>query len=79
MRYFEYAHAAHEAGIPSETLSLWESHLRQDYPGDEMMVELRLLRACHAVLQGGATPDEVTRAIEADADSRPCVPTPGRT
>ena len=49
MKYFDYRSAARTSGIPDETLAQWEAIFRQEYPGDEMMVELRLLRACVAV------------------------------
>lgn len=48
MRYFDYQSAAREAGVPEITLKEWLEYFRREYPGDEMMVELRLLRACEA-------------------------------
>ena len=48
MRYFDYQSVAREAIVPDTTLKEWLEYFRSEYPGDEMMVELRLLRACEA-------------------------------
>ena len=63
MRYFDYESVAREAGIPAEKLEAWRESLRRDYPGDEMMVELRLLRACEAVRQQASTADAISEAL----------------
>jgi hypothetical protein len=73
MHYFDYERVAREAGISPDTLSHWEACLRQDYAGDQMMVELRLLRACHAVLHSSVTADEITESIERDLSTRDAV------
>jgi hypothetical protein len=48
MHYFDYQSIAREANIPDITLKNWLEYFRKEYPGDEMMVELRMLRACEA-------------------------------
>jgi len=48
MRYFDYQSVAREASIPDTTLKNWLEFFHREYPGDEMMVELRLMRACAA-------------------------------
>jgi hypothetical protein len=52
MRYFDYEKVAHEARIPSDKLAELSRVVRQDFPKDDMMYELHLLRACQAVRGG---------------------------
>ena len=49
MRYFDYEKAAQEAGISSEKLEDLSKAVRREFPRDDMMFELHLLRICRAV------------------------------
>ncbi|HEY5595447.1 MAG TPA: hypothetical protein VIL61_09905 [Nitrospiria bacterium] len=67
MRYFDYEKAAREAKIPAEKLAELRRIVREEFPRDEMMYELHLLRACMAIRQGLLTIEE---AIKPEAASR---------
>lgn len=66
MKYFDYESAAREAGISESELNEWRKRFVQEYHEDTMMVELRLLRACQAVLRGEGTAKTVRQAIESE-------------
>lgn len=61
MRYFEYEDMAREAKIPSDRLARLCELLRREFPHDDMMYELHLLRACMAVRDGHVTIDDLLR------------------
>ncbi len=61
MRYFNYEKIAKKAGIPSDKLEALCEIVRQEFPHDDMMYELHLLRACKAIQQGHTTIDEALR------------------
>ncbi len=63
MRYFDYEQSARQAGVPDKTLAEWREGFENEYPGDEMMVELRLLRACQAAMRGPEYLGRVTRDL----------------
>lgn len=50
--YFDYETAAREAGIAPDALEKLCAMIRKDFPTDDMMYELHVLRACMAVKQG---------------------------
>ncbi len=50
--YFDYVNAAREAGISDDQLRLIEQMFRADYPTDDMLFELHVLRVCHSVKEG---------------------------
>jgi len=52
---FDYRTLADRLGIPPERLRELEMLVRQQYAGDEMMVELRLLRTMRAIEDGAVT------------------------
>ncbi len=52
MRYFNFAETAHEAGIPDDKLDELCKSIRQEFPKDDMMYELHVLRACMAIRDG---------------------------
>lgn len=56
---FDYKAAAREAGISDELLARLVQMMRGDFPRDEMMMELHVLRACEAVLEGETTIEEI--------------------
>jgi hypothetical protein len=55
MRYFDYEKIAREANIPSQALGELCRQIRQEFPTDEMMYELHLLRVCMAIKEGSLT------------------------
>jgi len=59
MKYFNYEKVARDAGIPREALVKIRQIFRKEYPRDEMLYELHVLRACMAVRDGLVTIDEV--------------------
>ena len=61
MRYFDYEKAAREAKIPAERLAELRRTVREEFPRDEMMCELHLLRACMAIQQGLLTIEEALK------------------
>ena len=54
MRCFNYKKVAREAGIPTDRLAELCESIREDFPTDDMMYELHVLRACMAVRDGYA-------------------------
>lgn len=52
MRYFDYEAAAREAGIPDKRLTDLVEIMRREFPEDEMMLELHVLRAVMALREG---------------------------
>ena len=65
MEYFDYESVAKEAGILPNKLDALRKLVRQEFPFDDMMYELHLLRACMAIQQGHTTIDEALRSEEA--------------
>jgi hypothetical protein len=49
---FDYTTAANRVGISSEDLNRLVALMRAEFPGDEMMVELHVLRTVRAVDRG---------------------------
>jgi hypothetical protein len=60
MRYFDYETAAREAGLDEEQLAAVKEAMRIEFPNDDMMWELHILRACLAIRDGHATFQDVT-------------------
>jgi len=63
MRYFDYLKVARQAGIAEGKLEELCALMRTEFPGDDMMAELHVLRACKVVRDGIATLDEVLRSL----------------
>jgi len=59
--FFDYETVAAEAGISQGDLDALRQHVQADYPDDELMCELRLLRLCHAVANGKCSVAEALR------------------
>jgi hypothetical protein len=59
--YFDYQSVAREPGIAEADLAAIEDIARKDYPGDQMMFELRMLRTCRAIKEGQATVADALR------------------
>jgi hypothetical protein len=60
MHYFDYESCAREAGISDSDLSAIKELLRDEFPTDEMMWELHVLRACLAIMDGHITVQDAT-------------------
>lgn len=56
---FDYFTAAKRAGIPADKLERLCAIVRAEFPSDEMMAELHILRAILAVERGDATLAEI--------------------
>lgn len=67
-KFFDYPSVAREAGVSPADLAVIESQTRADYPNDQMMFELRMLRTCQSILDGFAT---VRQAITPDSKVPP--------
>lgn len=65
MEYFDYESVAKKAGIPPDKLEALRRMIRQEFPHDDMMYELHLLRACMAIQEGYTTIDDALRSEEA--------------
>jgi hypothetical protein len=65
--YFDYLTPAKAAGITDEQLRIIKQMFRSDYPGDDMLYELHILRACNAIRDGFVTIQQVL----AEARDRP--------
>ena len=52
MRYFNFEKIAREAEIPADRLQELCQSIRQEFPRDEMMYELHVLRVCMAIRDG---------------------------
>ena len=61
MSYFNFTPVAEEAGISPDKLCELCAVIRREYPADDMLYELHVLRACMAVRDGLITLDDVLR------------------
>ena len=60
MDYFDYERVAREAGLTEDQLAAVKEAVREEFPTDDMMWELHVLRACMAIRDGHATLEDVT-------------------
>ena len=58
---FDYKTAAARTGIPGDKLDRLTAIVRAEFPDDEMMAELHILRAILAVEQGAASLEDILR------------------
>lgn len=58
---FDYVTAAERAGISAEDLARLAAMMRAEFPSDEMMAELHILRAILSVERGDITLAEILR------------------
>lgn len=56
---FDYEAAAKRAGISQDELEKLCTLFRTEFPGDEMMAELHVLRAISSIERGDTTLDEI--------------------
>jgi hypothetical protein len=61
VRYFDYEKMALDANIPPPKLEQLSQLVRQEFPRDEMMYELHLLRACMAIRDGVLTLEQALK------------------
>lgn len=71
MKYFDFEKVALEAKISKDELAKLEKIMRREFPGDEMMYELHMVRACIAVKNKYGTIDEMLRIENIPVDSDP--------
>jgi len=63
--YFDYEEVAREARIPAEKLEELRHLIKREFPRDEIMYELHLLRACMTIKNGVLTIEQaLTPSIE---------------
>jgi hypothetical protein len=55
MDYFDYGKVAREAGLTDDQLRQLERVMRREFPRDQMMFELHVLRAVMAIREGAIT------------------------
>ena len=58
MRHFDYARAAKAANIPARALARLRAIVRAEFPEDDMLFELHMLRVCMAIRDGQLTLDD---------------------
>ena len=61
MRYFDYQKVANDAEIPKDKLDKIYNAMKREFPRDEMMLELHVLRACMAVRDGHISLDLILK------------------
>jgi hypothetical protein len=59
MHYFNFKNVAYDAGIPEDKLNELCYYIRQEFPKDDMMYELHVLRACMAIKNGYVNLEDV--------------------
>jgi hypothetical protein len=62
MSYFNFEVVAKDAKIPQEKLDELSKSVRHEFPHDEMMYELHLLRVCTAIKEGLVTLQDAIRS-----------------
>lgn len=65
MHYFYFEKVANEANIPKGKLDELAKMVRLEFPHDEMLYELHMLRVCMAIKDGHITLQEAMRSEEA--------------
>jgi hypothetical protein len=56
---FDYRGAARRVGIPEDKLARLCAAIRAEFPNDEMMAELHILRAVLSIERGDTTLEEI--------------------
>ncbi len=59
MRYFDFEKVGRDAGLARAQMDALCGAMRREFPTDDMMYELHVLRACIAVRDGLASAAEV--------------------
>ena len=58
MRYFDYESVARDAKVPADKLGMLAKSVREEFPTDDMMYELHLMRVCSAIQAGYISLDD---------------------
>ncbi len=58
MEYFDYQTTAQQAGITEEQLDRLQQMMNREFPHDQMMFELHMLRVCRAIRDGDVSLEE---------------------
>lgn len=66
MRYFDYERIAQEAGISPDKMAKLITIIRQEFPKDDLMFELHVLRACMAIREGRLGIDEALKSAPSE-------------
>jgi hypothetical protein len=61
MRYFDYEAVAREAKIPADKLKVLAKTVREEFPTDDMMYDLHLMRVCSAIEAGHVSLEKALR------------------
>ena len=61
MHYFDCESVAREAGITGPQLEALRGLIKQEFPKDQMMYELHLLRACMTIRKGVSSFEEALK------------------
>jgi hypothetical protein len=61
MHYFDCEKVAQEAKIPAAKMEILRQIVRREFPKDEMMFELHLLRVCMAIKEGFISTEEAIK------------------
>lgn len=67
--YFDYLTVAHQAGVSASDIAAIERVVRTDYPSDDMLCELRLLRVFSAIRSGRVTPARAIVELTAESSA----------
>ena len=70
MDYFDFEKVASEANISRDELDKLSLYIRQEFPYDDMMYELHVLRLCMAIRDGYIKLDDVINADQDDMTSQ---------
>lgn len=54
-QYYDYESVARQAGLNADQINSLVARWREDYPEDQVLLELRLLRTCMAIKNGHCT------------------------
>lgn len=63
--YFDYIKMAQEAHIPNDKLNKLAKIVREEFPKDDMLFELHLLRVCSAIHEGHLSLEDALTPIQA--------------
>jgi hypothetical protein len=66
MRHFNYEKVAKQAKIPARKLARLRAVIRREFPKDDMLFELHMLRVCTSIRDGRLTIDQ---ALADDAEA----------
>lgn len=59
MKYFDFETCARKIGLSEQSLQELCKLVRREYPSDDMMYELHVLRACQAIRDGLVSLEEI--------------------